>query len=93
MIVPIVAILMTFGVPAYILKRVFDLREKRLELESGASLELEGMREENRLLRERVEAMEDVVYAGDFELNQKLKKLAVSEEATASSLLSGSNQT
>lgn len=86
--VPIVAILMTFGIPAYFLKRIFDLREKRLELEGGASLELEGMREENRLLRERVEAMEDVVYAGDFELNQKLKKLAVSEEATGAALLS-----
>ncbi len=91
MLVPIVAILMTFGVPAYILKRVFDLREKRLELEAGGAKELEGMREENRLLRERVEAMEDVVYAGDFELNQKLKKLAATEEATTTSLLSDSS--
>ena len=86
-LVPIIAIIAVFGLPAYIIKRVIDLREKRLELEGGATRELESgamkelaaMREENKLLKARIEAMEDTMMSGDYELNQKLKELALSE--------------
>jgi hypothetical protein len=78
-LIPIIAILMVFGAPTYIVKRILDLREKRLELDSGAAKELEGMREERKLLVGRIEAMEAVIYSGDFELNQKLKQIALEE--------------
>jgi hypothetical protein len=78
-LIPIIAILMVFGAPTYIVKRVLDLKEKRLELEGGAQKELEAIREENKLLAARVEAMEETVLHGDFELNQKLKQIAITE--------------
>jgi hypothetical protein len=85
--IPIVAILMVFGAPTYIVKRMLDLRARRLELESGnrkelesgAVKELEAMREENKLLEARIEAMEETILSGDFELNQKLKQIALAE--------------
>jgi hypothetical protein len=88
-IVAIVAIVAVFGLPAYVIKRALDLREKRMELEggsrneleSGAMKELAAMREENKLLQARVEAMEDTMMSGDYELNQKLKAIAIAESA------------
>ena len=93
-IVGIVAIVAVFGLPAYIIKRVLDLRERRLELEGGSRKELESgamkeiaaMREENRLLQARVQSMEDTMMSGDYELNQKLKEMAIGEGANAPSL-------
>ncbi len=90
-LIPILAILAVFGAPTYIIKRMLDLREKRMELEagsnkqleSGAVKELEGLREANKLLEARVEAMEETVFSGDFELNQKLKQLALKDETPA----------
>ena len=90
-LIPIIAILMVFGAPTYLFKRMLDIREKRMELEagskkqleSGAMKELEDLREANRLLEARVEAMEDTVFSGDFELNQKLKQIALNEDAAA----------
>lgn len=86
-IVAIVAIIAVFGLPAYAIKRALDLREKRMELEggsrkqldSGAMKELTAMREENRLLQARVQSMEDTMMSGDYELNQKLKEIALGE--------------
>ena len=86
-LVPIIAILAVFGLPAYIIKRVLDLREKRLELENGSRKELESgamrelaaMRDDNRLLQARVQTMEDTMMSGDYELNQKLKEIAIGE--------------
>lgn len=88
-LIPIIAILMVFGAPTYLAKRVLDLRQKRLEMEggankelpSGAMKELEALREENKLLAARVEAMEETVFSGDFELNQKLKQIALDDAA------------
>lgn len=88
-LVAIVAIVAVFGLPAYVIKRALDLREKRMELESGSRKELESgamkelvaMREENKLLQARVEAMEDTMMSGDYELNQKLKQIAIGEDA------------
>ena len=91
-LVAIVAIVAVFGLPAYVIKRALDLKEKRLELEGGSRKELENgamkelalMREENKLLVARVEAMEDTVMSGDYELNQKLKEIAIGEAAAGS---------
>jgi hypothetical protein len=90
-LVGIIAVLAVFGAPTYIIKKMLDLRMKRLELESGSRNELESgamkelaaMREENKLLLARVEAMEDTITSGDFELNQKLRQIAMSEGGTA----------
>ncbi len=91
-LIAIIAIITVFGAPTYIFKRMLDLREKRLELENGARLELESgamkdiaaMREENKQLQARLELLEETVMSGDFELNQKLKEIALKETATAS---------
>jgi hypothetical protein len=79
-LIPIIAILMVFGAPTYIVKRMLDLKEKKLELERGARAELEGLREERKLLVERLDALESVVHHGDYELNQKLKQIALEEK-------------
>jgi hypothetical protein len=86
-LIAIVAILAVFGAPTYIIKRMLDLRQRRLELESGARKELksgamkeiEAMRAENKQLLARLELVEETVMSGDFELNQKLKQIALAE--------------
>lgn len=96
-LVAIIAIVAVFGLPAYVVKRALDYRERRLELEAGSGKELESgamkelaaMREENKLLKARVEAMEDTMMSGDYELNQKLKELALSEGSDKKSLGTG----
>jgi hypothetical protein len=91
-LIAIVAIIAVFGAPTYLFKRMLDLRGRRLELENGARLELESgamkeiaaMRAEHKLLLARLELVEETVMSGDFELNQKLKEIAVKEAATES---------
>src|SRR5215813_7138044 len=79
-VVPVIAILCTFGVgPAIMyLRGRYKLEERRLELEArsgGSSSETKRLAEENKLLRERVENLESIVCSVDFELNQKLAKV------------------
>src|SRR5215470_13802477 len=79
-VVPVIAILCTFGVgPAIMyLRGRHKLEERRLELEArsgGGSQETKRLTEENKLLRERVENLESIVCSVDFELNQKLAKV------------------
>src|SRR6476660_5549742 len=79
-VVPVIAILCTFGVgPAIMyLRGRHKLEERRLELEArtgGSGIETKRLAEENKLLRERVENLESIVCSVDFELNQKLAKV------------------
>ncbi len=74
------AIICVFGIPGYLVKRVLDLRHARLLRESdggdaGTLKELEGLREERKLLVGRIENLESVVCSVDYELNQKLNQL------------------
>jgi serine/threonine-protein kinase len=80
LLIPILAILCTFGVgPAVIyLRNRHRIEERRLELEArtgGSSSDTKRLTEENKLLRERVENLESIVCSVDFELNQKLAKV------------------
>lgn len=72
---------MTFGAPTYLISRWMRLRERRLELDAKTNKLLVAMREENRLLEERVESLESVVMDADYELNQKLRNLELSDGA------------
>jgi len=82
-VVPVIAILCTFGVgPAIMyLRGRHKLEERRLELEArtggggGGGQETKRLTEENKLLRERVENLESIVCSVDFELNQKLSRV------------------
>ncbi len=80
-LVAIVAIVAVFGTPAYLIKRWMDLREKRLELESGARKDVARLEGERKLLAERVDALEAIVLSGDFELEQQIKRAAIAQEA------------
>ena len=85
-LVPIIAILSVFGMPALIVyfNRSFKLREKQLELEAarlaagGGSDQkpLAASEKERKLLEERVQNLESIVCSVDFELNQRLNRLA-----------------
>jgi serine/threonine-protein kinase len=80
LLIPIFAILGTFGVaPAIIyLRGRHKIEARRLELEAktgGSGEETKQLVEENKLLRERVENLESIVCSVDFELNQKLAKV------------------
>ncbi|HEX5061402.1 MAG TPA: protein kinase [Kofleriaceae bacterium] len=77
-LVGLVAVLGAFAVPLYALRARHEERKRRLELEAGkggGGEDAETLREENRLLRERVENLESIVCSVDFELNQKVAKL------------------
>jgi serine/threonine-protein kinase len=80
LLIPIFAILCTFGVgPAVIyLRGRHKLEARRLELEAstgGSSHDTKQLVEDNKLLRERVENLESIVCSVDFELNQKLARV------------------
>ena len=77
-LVGLVAVLGAFGVPLLWIKTRHEERKRKLELEAGkqgGGEDSEQLREENRLLRERVENLESIVCSVDFELNQKVAKL------------------
>src|SRR6185503_8903283 len=77
-LVGLVAVLGAFAVPLYALRARHEERKRRLELEAGkggGGEDAEQLREDNRLLRERVENLESIVCSVDFELNQKVAKL------------------
>lgn len=85
-LIGLVAVLGAFGIPLYAMRARHEERKRRLELEAGkggGGEEAEKLREENRLLRERVENLESIVCSVDFELNQKVAKL-IDEHRSAS---------
>jgi serine/threonine-protein kinase len=87
--VPIIAIVAVFGTPVLIVRQVLSYRERtaRLRLEAGSGggsgKEVKRLEEENRLLRERVENLESIVVGVDYELNQKLLRLAADSKLLA----------
>ena len=83
-LIPIIAILMVFGPPFYWLKRRYDLKEKTLGEGSGADrAQLEQVDKERKLLQERVENLETIVCSVDFELNQRIARLAAEQSRPA----------
>ena len=78
-LIPIISVLAFFGVPAYFFKRYFDLKERRLKLDSDTEQllkkELGSLRDEGDKMRERLQVLESIVVEGDFELNKKLNAL------------------
>lgn len=83
-LIPIVAILAVFGVPAYMFKRAMDYKERKLELQaseaSEANKQLVASNEERAQLLERLEILEAIVHDGDYELNRQIKLVAKAEE-------------
>lgn len=83
-LVGLVAVLGVFGIPLYAMRTRHEERKRKLELEagkSGSSEETKQLREENRLLRERIENLESIVCSVDFELNQKVARLLDEQRA------------
>src|SRR5688572_2269662 len=80
-LVGLVAVLGAFAVPLAWIRARHEERKKQLELEARKALppgdpeETKQLREENRLLRERVENLETIVCSVDFEINKKLAKV------------------
>src|SRR5215470_4491639 len=81
LLIPLLAILGSFGIPLYALKIYGDGRRHKRDLEArkllpaGGGEDVKRLTEENKLLRERVENLESIVCSVDFELNQKLAKV------------------
>src|ERR1041385_6801438 len=81
LLIPLLAVLGSFGIPLYALKIYGDGRRHKRELEArkllpaGGGEDVKKLTEENKLLRERVENLESIVCSVDFELNQKLAKV------------------
>jgi serine/threonine-protein kinase len=80
------AIIFTFGMPiaiVYIVK-YYKYREKELALRErqGASYkQLEAAEKEKKQLEQRVQNLESIVCSVDFELNQRLNRLAAQQSA------------
>ena len=80
-LLPIVAIVTTIGLPIYLTfrhkQRRMELDAQKLGLAPNADAKLTAeLHDENRRLRERVENLETVVLNVDFELNQRLLRVA-----------------
>ncbi len=86
-IIPVVGIVAMFGVPTYVLKRYFDLRERRLALDEGShralSNQVAALQAAKDELEQRVGVLESIVVEGDFELNRRLSRLKDTPEAPA----------
>jgi serine/threonine-protein kinase len=81
-LIPIIAILMVFGPPAYWVKRRYDLKEKALESghnDPESQRRIAGLEHERKLLKERVENLESIVTGVDFELNMRIAQLAAAQ--------------
>jgi serine/threonine-protein kinase len=89
LLVPLFSILMVFGLPMYWVKRRYDLREaeRKRQLEAGPEgKELEALRQERKLLSERIENLESIVCSVDYELNTRLARLASDQARLESGL-------
>lgn len=83
-LVGLVAVVMVFGIPLYLIKRGFDLRERKALREGdGSAAELEGLREERKLLVGRIENLEAIVCDVDHELNMQIRRLVEQTGARA----------
>jgi serine/threonine-protein kinase len=83
-LVPIIALLVIFGPMGYWVKRRFDLKEKQLAAGSDGGAgrkQIEGLEKERKLLQERVENLESIVCSVDYELNQRIARLAAGDSA------------
>lgn len=103
--VEVLAVLMTFGMPMYIVKKVVEARAERhrreheakmLMLRAGSaeppaatSKELEELKKERKLLVERIENLETIVCSVDYELNQKVARLLEEQRSAVSPLPAG----
>lgn len=85
-LIPLAAIVCTIGLPIFAFYR---LRMKRLEIESKRTLpseapvELVKIEAENARLKERLQNLETIVLNVDFELNQRLLRLAEAQSRIA----------
>jgi serine/threonine-protein kinase len=77
-LIGLIAVIMSFGLPLYIVKRRYDARDRdRLKEAGGAPpKELEDLRAERKLLAARIENLESIVCSVDYELNMRLSRLA-----------------
>src|SRR5439155_7157037 len=86
--VPLFAILTTIGLPIYL---GFRYKMRRLEVEAGARSKQQGIDDdevkrleaENQRLGERVQNLESIVLNVDYELNQRLLRLAEAQSRIA----------
>jgi len=91
--VPIVSVLAFFAVPIYWMKRRYDLQEKKTLRgnTSASNKELAFVENERKLLQARVENLESIICNADYELNQRIGRLAkqlsqVEKESTPSEI-------
>lgn len=100
--VEVLAVLMTFGMPMYIVKKVVEARAERHRREHEAKMlmlragsaepqaatakELEELKKERKLLVERIENLETIVCSVDYELNQKVARLLEEQRSSVSAL-------
>lgn len=76
-LVPILGIFAVFGVPAYLFKRYFDLKERQLKQQNADDAEL---RKELAALKGRIQVLESIVVDSDYDLNRKLAALDEREQ-------------
>ncbi|MEZ4364539.1 MAG: serine/threonine-protein kinase [Kofleriaceae bacterium] len=83
-----IAVILIFGGPVYVAKKIVEARNERHKREHEAKMaqlghgaaapsskELGELREERKLLVERIQNLETIVCSVDFELNQKVSRL------------------
>jgi serine/threonine-protein kinase len=83
-LIPMVAMLCVFGMPVAIsfVNRYFKFKERELELGAGGRGELKQLEsgtsggKERKLLEARLQNLETIVCSVDFELNQRLNRVA-----------------
>jgi serine/threonine-protein kinase len=83
-IVPLLAIFCIFGMPMtwLILRTYWRHQNERLQLEQkGNPAQLAALEEEKKQLEARIQNLESIVVSVDFELNQRLARLAAQAEA------------
>jgi hypothetical protein len=71
-LIPILGIVAVFGVPAYLFKRYFDLKERQLKQQNADDAET---RKELAGLKARIQVLESIVVDSDYDLNRKLDAL------------------
>src|SRR5262245_5017103 len=87
----IIAILATFGTPVVIVWTVMHYRYRNRELalrekQSSDPKKLDAADKEKKLLEQRIQNLESIVCSVDFELNQRLNRLASQASMAARAL-------
>ena len=93
-LIGIIAILSVFGIPGYLIKRTLEMRHERFLASANNKKddEIDGLREERKLLTGRIENLESIVCSVDFELNEKLNRLVLETQAPMRELSAPSEQ-